>query len=82
LITNRKAKTLATEIMTQLIEDDHPRETLNRTTEKRLLRWAHPARVDDRTRFVRPRAREICEILFGFIPERKKAYGFRTQRIL
>jgi hypothetical protein len=66
-----KAITLAKEIKAQLIDDEHQRETLNITTEKRLLRWAHPARVDDRTRFVKPRAREICMILFGFIPERK-----------
>lgn len=67
-----KAITLAKEIKAQLIDDEHQRETLNLTTEKRLLRWAHPARVDDRTRFVKPRAREICMILFGFVPEREK----------
>jgi len=66
-----KAITLAKEIKAQLIDDEHQRETLNITTENRLLRWAHPARVDDRTRFVKPRATEICMILFGFIPERK-----------
>ena len=66
-----KAITLAKEIKAQLIDDEHQREMLNLTTEKRLIRWAHPARVDDRTRFVKPRAREICMILFGFIPERK-----------
>ncbi len=67
-----KAITLAKEIKTQLIDDDHQRETLNLTTEKRLIRWAHPARVDNRTRFVKPRAREICLILFGFVPEREE----------
>ena len=66
-----KAITLAKEIKAQLIDDEHQREMLNLTTEKRLIRWAHPARVDDRTRFVKPRAREICMTLFGFIPERK-----------
>lgn len=71
LITNKKGgKTLGTEIMTQLIEEDHPREILTRTTEKRLLRWTHPGRVDYRTRFVTPRAREMCKILFGGIPSR------------
>ncbi len=67
-----KAITLAKEIKAQLIDDEHQRETLNLTTEKRLIRWAHPARVDDRTRFVKPRAREICMILFGFVPEREE----------
>jgi hypothetical protein len=67
---NRKAKTLADEIKAQLIDEKHERETLNVTTEKRLIRWAHPGRVDDRTRFAKPRAREICAILFGFVPER------------
>ena len=67
-----KAKTLAKEIKSQIIDDESSRETLNLTTEKRLLRWAHPARVDDRTRFVKPRAREICMILYGFIPERQE----------
>jgi hypothetical protein len=67
-----KAITLAKEIKTQLIDDDHQRETLNLTTEKRLIRWAHPARVDNRTRFVKPKAREICMILFGFVPEREE----------
>ena len=42
-----KAKTLAKEIKSQIIDDESSRETLNLTTEKRLLRWAHPARVDD-----------------------------------
>jgi hypothetical protein len=65
-----KAITLAKEIKAQLIDENHLRETLNTTTEKRLLRWAHPARVDDRTRFVKPKAKEICMILFGFVPER------------
>ena len=67
-----KAITLAKEIKAQLIDDEHQRETLNFTTEKRLLRWAHPARVDNRTRFVKPKAREICMILFGFVPEREE----------
>jgi hypothetical protein len=71
LIKERKAVTLAEEIKAQLIDDNYGRENLNITTEKRLLRWAHPARVDDRTRFVKPRAREICIILFGFIPDRE-----------
>lgn len=67
-----KAITLAKEIKSQIIDDEPNRETLNLTTEKRLLRWAHFARVDDRTRFVKPRAREICLILYGFIPEREE----------
>ena len=67
-----KAITLAKEIKSQIIDDESNRETLNLTTEKRLLRWTHPARVDDRTRFVKPRAREICMILYGFIPERQE----------
>jgi len=67
-----KAITLAREIKAQLIDEEHFRDTLNSTTEKRLLRWAHPARVDDRTRFVKPKAREICMILYGFVPEREE----------
>jgi hypothetical protein len=67
-----KAITLAKEIKSQIVDDESIRETLNLTTEKRLLRWAHPARVDDRTRFAKPRAREICMILYGFIPERQE----------
>jgi len=67
-----KAITLAKEIKSQIVDDESIRETLNLTTEKRLLRWAHLARVDDRTRFVNPRAREICMILYRFIPERQE----------
>ena len=67
-----KAITLAKEIKSQIVDDESIRETLNLTTEKRLLRWAHLARVDDRTRFVKPRAREICMILYRFIPERQE----------
>ena len=71
LIDNRMAKTLGVEIKDQLIKDSFKRDSLNITTGKRLLRWAHPARVDDRTRFVKPKAREMCMIIFGFIPERE-----------
>ena len=67
-----KAITLAKEIKSQIVDDESIRETLNLTTEKRLLRWAHLARVDDRTRFVKPRAIEICMILYRFIPERQE----------
>ena len=72
MIAKKMAKTLAVEIKTQLILSSHKRDHLTGTTEKRLLRWTHPARIDDRTRFASPRAKEICEILYGFVPERKE----------
>jgi hypothetical protein len=72
LITNRIAKTLGEEIKAQLIDDSHRRDRLNWTTEKRLLRWTHPARIDERTRYVTPMAREICTMVFGFIPPREE----------
>jgi len=72
MIAKKMAKTLAVEIKAQLILSSHKRDNLTGTTEKRLLRWTHPARIDDRTRFVSPRAKEICEILYGFVPERKE----------
>jgi len=70
MISKRKAKMLAQEIKEQLIDCEHKRDNLTKTTEKRLLRWAHPARIDDRTEFASPKAKEICKILFGFVPER------------
>ena len=72
MIKKKIAKTLAVEIQAQLILSSHKRDNLTGTTEKRLLRWAHPARIDERTRFASPRAKEICEILYGFVPERKE----------
>ena len=72
LITNKKAKTLATEIKEQLLDSTDNRNNLTGTTEARLLRWTHPARIDDRTNYVSPKAAEICQILYGFIPDRKK----------
>jgi hypothetical protein len=72
MIEKKMAKTLAVEIESQLILSPHKRDNLTGTTEKRLLRWTHPARIDDRTKFASPRAKEICEILFGFVPERKE----------
>ena len=72
MIEKKIAKTLAVEIQAQLILSSHKRDNLTGTTEKRLLRWAHPARIDERTRFASPRANEICEILYGFVPERKE----------
>ncbi len=72
MISQKTAKTLALEIQAQLILSSHKRDNLTGTTEKRLLRWTHPARIDDRTRFASPRAKEICEILYGFVPERKE----------
>ena len=71
LIDKRMAKTLGDEIKEQVIDDEGNRDILNMTTERRLLRWAHPLRIDNRTRFATPRAKEICMILFGFIPERE-----------
>jgi hypothetical protein len=71
LISKRRAKTLAIEIESQLILPTHKPNALSEETEKRLLRWAHPARIDARTKFVRPKAREICEMLYGFVPDRE-----------
>jgi hypothetical protein len=70
LISQRKAVTLAKEIKAQLIDPEHKRNTLTGTTEHRLIRWARPARDDERTRYVSPKAQEICEIIYGFIPDR------------
>lgn len=70
MISQRKAKTLAQEIKVQLIDCERKRDRLTKTTEKRLLRWAHPKRIDDRTEFASPKAKEICRILYGFVPER------------
>jgi hypothetical protein len=70
MIDKGHAKTLAQEIKSQIITADHERETLTGTTEKRLIRWAHPLRIDKRTQFVSPKAKEICNILYGFVPER------------
>jgi len=72
LISENKAKTLAMEIKAQLLDCTDKRNNLTGTTEKRLLRWAHPARFDDRTKYATPRALEICRILYGFLPPRKK----------
>ena len=71
LISENKAKTLATEIKEQLLDSTDKRINLTGTTEKRLLRWTHPARVDERTKYVAPRAEEICRILYGFTPDRR-----------
>lgn len=69
LIDNRMAKTLGDQIKQEVIVEN--REILNVTTEKRLLRWTHPARDDNRTRFAKPKAEEMCMMLFGFTPERE-----------
>jgi len=71
LISEKKAKTLATEIREQLLDCGDKRNNLTGTTEKRLLRWAHPARFDERTKYATPKAVEICRILYGFLPPRK-----------
>jgi hypothetical protein len=72
MISQKKAKTLAVEIKSQLILTVDKPDTLSETTENRLLRWAHPARIDYRTRFAGPKAKEICEILYGFVPDREE----------
>lgn len=70
MIDKAQAKTLAQEIKAQIIMTDQERDTLTGTTEKRLIRWARPLRIDSRTRFASPKAKEICNILYGFVPER------------
>ena len=70
LLQENQAVTLAKELKALLIDSKHVRGKLTGTTENRLLRWADPFRDDDRTRFVKPRAQEICSILYGFVPER------------
>ena len=72
LISENKAKTLATEIKEQLLDCSDKRNNLTGTTERRLLRWAHPARFDERTKYATPRAVEICRTLYGFVPDRKE----------
>lgn len=72
LISKKKAKTLAKEIKEQLLDCSDKRDNLTGTTEKRLLRWTHPARFDERTKYVTPKAVEICRILYGFVPDRKE----------
>ena len=69
LIAKRMAKTLGDQIKQEVIVEN--REILNVTTEKRLLRWTHPARNDHRTKFASPKAEEMCRMLFGFVPERE-----------
>lgn len=70
LLQENQAVTLAKELKALLVDSKHVRDKLTGTTEKRLLRWADPFRDDDRTRFVKPRAQKICNILYGFVPKR------------
>ncbi len=70
LISQGKAVTLAREVRSQILDCDYPRENLTRTTEARLLRWATPRRVDARTEYASPKAVEMCQILYDFVPDR------------
>ncbi len=70
MIKEEKGKTLAVELMNQTVDNAYTRFVLNKATEARLLKWANPKRIDSRSKFVTPRAREICQILFGGIPRR------------
>ena len=62
------AVTLAKEIKKQLL--DNQGKGLSVSTYKRLSRWAHPYRFTEREQFVKPRAEEISELLFGHVIER------------
>jgi hypothetical protein len=64
------ASTLAGELRHQILETGDCRTFLTGITERRLRRWANPARIDERTKIASPIAREICVVLFGFNPGR------------
>jgi len=61
---------LAKELRHQILETGNYRMSLTGITERRLRRWANPARIDERTKIASPIAREICVVLFGFNPGR------------